>query len=182
MENLEKGLVAVTRYTVQSGIKSTATGSLHPCHSLRRSKLDKYHLDDGTVNVKPSLPFVESPLGFGTRTTGMLEVTLIHVPRARNYGFVSGLQSTPLLRLTVYACWFGNAILLACFKENLSHLAIDSALPFPPCATLWKLYRRCNLLCNRVVSCFSGNRALIDLNFLSRLGMEILRSLSRFDP
>lgn len=50
------------------------------------SKLDKYHLDanDGTANVKPSFPFAQLPLGFGTRTSRMSWVTLIYGPRLRN--------------------------------------------------------------------------------------------------
>lgn len=62
------------------------------------------------------------PLGFGTRNIGNAGGKFdTWTPRASNWrGFVSGLWSTPRLRLTRYACWFGNAILLAWFKENFN--------------------------------------------------------------
>ena len=81
MEDLEDKLLVTRRLdTLQSGIKSTVTGSLSLSLSLSLclpplvsrvafppsvagrlhvgTKLDKYHLDanDGTANVKPSLP------------------------------------------------------------------------------------------------------------------------------
>ena len=96
-------LVTLRLDTLQSGIKSTVTGSLSLSLSLSLcfarsrasvagrlhvgTKLDKYHLDanDGTANVKPSLPVCRATsLGFGTRTSRTLEVTLIHGPQARS--------------------------------------------------------------------------------------------------